>query len=134
MSRSKILKAELKPGTHIVCITEATKDNDKIIIRFSDGKNKSVDKAYDYNSSDFIKLCIAADTKTGKEVFNSESAIGKSLSVEISDKGEVEDVSKYVAGPNAITPDKKKVIAEAREMIKQVESKVKPSAEEDDMM
>lgn len=134
MSRSKILKHELSAGNHIVCIALSEKEPSGILIRFSDGQNKSTDKIYDYNSSEFITLCHSAKTISGKEIFNSEKAIGKSLWVTIDSKGFVVDTEPYLEelkGKKPLSDDKKKVIAEAREMIKKVESK---TSEEDDIM
>lgn len=83
MSRSEnpILLKELFTGVHLVAIIEAKNNG---TIKFSDGQNKSFEKIYDFQSSEFLKLCYSASTIKDACIFDNDpnsiySAIGKRL-------------------------------------------------------
>jgi len=126
MSRSTVVKQELSNGNNLVCIIGAVKEGSQVLITFADGKNNQHEELYDFNRSKFIKMCHAAGTISDKEVFNSKDCIGKSLWITYK-SGEILETLPYVEGTdkpivNELPPEKKKIIAEAREMIKAVES------------
>jgi len=137
MSRSKTVKKDLTDGHHLVAIVGVEKEGNQIVVCFADGKNRQVDKSYDFNSSEFIKMCHAAGTIKNKEIFNSINCIGKSLWITVS-MYDVVEAFPYVEGqpfikPKAeLPPEKKKVIEEAREMIKTVESGTVTKTEDED--
>lgn len=130
MSRSTIHKQELPNRDHLVCIIGAIKEGSQVVITFADGKNKQLDKSYDFNSSEFIKMCQAAGTVKDKEVLNSVDCIGKTLWITL-DSNNIIETFPYIEGVDKpfkyelkaeLPLDKKKVIEQAREMIKTVES------------
>ncbi|MES2395842.1 MAG: hypothetical protein V4549_07555 [Bacteroidota bacterium] len=141
MSRSTVLKKELPNGDHLVCIIGASKEGNQVVVTFADGKNKQIDKSYDFNSSEFIKMCHSAGTIKDKEVFNSLDCIGKTLWATVQSDSVIE-TNPHIEGLEAIPfkdiiealPEvegsrkplnikaKETIIKEAREMIKSVES------------
>lgn len=81
MSRSSALKLtkELYSGIHLVAITKAAPFEGNVLIKFSDGQNKSFDKIYDYSSSEFLKMCNTANTIKDNSVFDAKADLGKRL-------------------------------------------------------
>lgn len=143
MSRSQALKKQLPNGDHLVCITDVAKVNNEILITFSDGKNNQFQKAYNFNSSEFIKLCHAAGTINKGEVFNSLDCIGQTLWITVAND-DITDTCAHIEGidkplenkaelpTEGSVKSKQEIIAAQREMIKNVESGTKASVTEDD--
>ncbi len=140
MSRSSIIKKELLNGDHLVCITKVVKEGNEILVTFASGKNEQFEELYDFNSSEFIKMCHSAGTIKDKEVFNSLDCIGKTLWITIK-LNDITSTHQHIEGLEAIpfkdiieslpevelpakgfVKSKQEIIAAQREMIKAVES------------
>lgn len=101
MSRSTIIKKELLNGDHLVCITKAVKEGNEILVTFASGKNEQFEELYDFNSSEFIKMCHSAGTIKDKEVFNSLDCIGKTLWITIK-LSDITSTHQHIEGLEAI--------------------------------
>jgi len=108
LSRSNQPLKELFTGMHLVIIADVKPLDNSILVRFSDGHNKSFDKFYSMDS-EFIKMCGDAGTITETSVFDDKASIGKRLWIAIkevwSDAETVNfyifDTFRYVAGMDA---------------------------------
>jgi hypothetical protein len=145
MSRSTQLKKEIKSGPHLVILDAARKHESDLIVTFTNHENKSFEKIYDIKSTEFIKMCGDAGAITETSILKqSDTKKGLRLWIYIKEVWRAEIADYYIFetkpfDPNnsnppkvrgefierdykSIATDKLKVIQEAREMIKQVES------------
>lgn len=118
MSRSNTLKKELFTGCHLVAITKVSQGEvTDVIVRFSNGENKSFDKVYDYTSSEFLKMCQSAGLLKNNAVFSSKDAIGARLWICIKEVWDVngtemlDTVNFYIFDTRpCIDPEKKPIV------------------------
>jgi hypothetical protein len=140
MSRStQPFKGFFSDGWHLVAIMESISQHDGILITFADDNNNKRQELFKMDKH-FIKMCGDAGLITEESVFDSEKAIGARLMIQIVE-GIFADTKGYDGGVLTMkdvkvtqdTPmtmpfaerakiNKAKIIAEAKEMIKKVES------------
>lgn len=115
MSRSQAFKKQLPNGDHLACIINVAKVNNEILITFADGKNNQLQKIYDFNSSEFIKLCHAAGTINKGEVFNSLDCIGQTLWITVANDN-ITDTCAHIEGVDHIFKNNMDIMSKGVEL------------------